>query len=154
MEAKDVVAFHQGLQQVSTAHLLPLMPFDAVCLANNYEGLFPPGLGTAAYAECSTALLEILPRILPTTHPENLEKISAVASALCNGYDLLWCVMELFIPGFDTTIPIAQPYWCRDTDILDYSQSHLLYFRLQAKKECVPLNVQPDQHLPSVCCSI
>ncbi len=43
-------------------------------------------------------------------------------------------MMELFVPGFDTTVPIAPPYWHRDTDILDFSQSHLLYFRLQAKK--------------------
>jgi hypothetical protein len=42
--------------------------------------------------------------------------------------------MELFVPGFNTTVPIAQPYWRRDTDILEFSQSHLLYFRLQAKK--------------------
>ncbi len=108
-EAKDVVAFYEGLQQVSTAYLLPLMPFDAVCLANNYEGLSPPGLGTTAYAECSTTLLEILPRILPTTHLEIFAKILAVASVSRNGYDLLWPMMELFIPGFDTTIPIAQP---------------------------------------------
>jgi hypothetical protein len=80
-EAKDVVAFYEGLQQVSAAYLLPLLPFDAICLANNYEGLFPPGLGTAAYAECCTILLEILPRLLPTTLPEILAKILAVASA-------------------------------------------------------------------------
>jgi hypothetical protein len=42
--------------------------------------------------------------------------------------------MELFVPGFDPTIAIVQPYWCRDTDILEFSQSHLLYFRLQVKK--------------------
>ncbi len=129
-----MVAFYKGLQQVFTAYLLPLMPFDAVCLANNYKGLFPPGLGTSAYAECSTALLEILPRILLTTHLEILAKILAVVSASRNGYDLLWRVMELFIPGFDTTIPIAQPYWRRDMDILEFSQRHLLYFCLQAKK--------------------
>ncbi len=134
MEAKDVVAFYEGLQQVLATYLLPLMPFDAICLATNYEGLFPPGLGTATYAECCTLLLEILPRLLPTTHSEIAAKISADASTLRNGYNLLWHVMELFVPGFDTTIPIAQPYWHRDTDIMDFSQSHLLYFCLQAKK--------------------
>ncbi len=129
-----MVAFYKGLQQVLAAYLFPLMPFDAICLANNYEGLFPPGLGTAAYAECCTVLLEILPRLLPTTHSEIAAKFSAVASVLRNGYNLLWHVMELFVPGFDTTVPIAQPYWRQDTDILDFSQSHLLYFCLQAKK--------------------
>ncbi len=133
-EVKDVVAFYKGLQQVLAAYLLPLMPFDAICLANNYEGLFPPGLGITACVECCTVLLEILPRLLPTTHSEIAAKILSVASASCNEYDLHWCVMELFIPDFDTTVPIAQPYWCLDTDILDFNQSHLLYFRLHAKK--------------------
>jgi hypothetical protein len=84
-EAKDVVAFYKGLQQVLAAYLLPLMPFDAICLANNYKGIFPPGFGTAAYAECCTVLLEILPQLLPMTHPEILAKISAVVSTLRNG---------------------------------------------------------------------
>jgi hypothetical protein len=134
MEAKDVVAFYESLQQVLAAYLLPLMPFDAICLANNYQGLFPLGLGTAAYAECCTVLLEILPWLLPTTHSEIAAKILAVASTSRNGCNLLWRVMELFVPGFDMTVPIAQPYWRQDTDILDFSQSHLLYFCLQAKK--------------------
>jgi hypothetical protein len=40
--AKDTVAFYERLQQVSGAYLIPLMPFDSVCLAHNYEGLSPP----------------------------------------------------------------------------------------------------------------
>jgi hypothetical protein len=43
-------------------------------------------------------------------------------------------VLALYVPGFNPTIPIAQPVWTRDSSILDFSQSHLLYFRLQAKK--------------------
>jgi hypothetical protein len=42
--------------------------------------------------------------------------------------------MALYVPGFDPTIPIAQPVWTRDLSILNFSQSHLLYFWLQAKK--------------------
>jgi hypothetical protein len=47
--ARDTVAFYESLQQVSTSYLLPVMLFDTICLANNYKGLFPPGLGTDAY---------------------------------------------------------------------------------------------------------
>ena len=44
-------------------------------------------------------------------------------------------MMELFVPGFDPTIPIAQPTWTSDSSILDFCQGHnMLYFRLQAKK--------------------
>ena len=64
--ARDTVAFYESLQQVSTSYLLPVMRFDTICLANNYEGLFPPGLGTDAYCECCSAMLEVLPHLIPT----------------------------------------------------------------------------------------
>ena len=133
-EAKDTVAFYERLQQVSAAYLIPLMPFDAICLRNNYEGLFPPGLGSDTYAECAAAVLEILPRLLPTSDTEIMAIVSSVANASRNGYDLLWRILELYVPGFDPTVPIAQPQWTRDSTILEFCQSHLLYFRLQAKK--------------------
>ncbi len=104
------------------------MPFDAISLANNYEGLFPPGLGTDAYAECGTAILELLPRLLPTSNIEVQAKLSAVLNTSHNGYDLMWCALELFIPGFDPTSPIAQPQWLPNDNILDFSQKHHLYF--------------------------
>ena len=133
-DAKGTVAFYERFQQVSAAYLIPLLPFDAICLRNNYEGLFPPGLGTDAYAECCAAVLEVLPRLLPLSNTEVSAMVSAVSNASRNGYDLLWRVMELYIPGFDPTVPIAQPVWSRESTILDFCQSHLLYFRLQAKK--------------------
>ena len=88
-DAKDTVAFYERLQQVSVAYLIPLMPFDAICLKNNYEGLFPPGLGSDTYAECAAAVLEILPRLLPPTNTEITAIVSSVANASRNGYDLL-----------------------------------------------------------------
>jgi hypothetical protein len=133
-DAKDTVVFYEHLQQISAAYLIPLMPFNAICLRNNYEGLFPPGLGTDAYAECCAAILEILPRFLPMSHTKVTAIASAVLNALRNGYNLLWRILELFVPGFDPTVPIAQPLWTRDSTILEFCQSHLLYFWLQAKK--------------------
>jgi hypothetical protein len=133
-EAKDTVAFYKWLQQVSAAYLIPLMPFDAICLRNNYEGLFPPGLSTDTYAECCAAVLVILPQLLPTSNTEVTAIVSTVSNASQNGYDLLWRILELFVPGFDPPVPIAQPQWMRDSTILEFCQSHLLYFRLQAKK--------------------
>jgi hypothetical protein len=126
--AKNAVAFYERMQQVLGAYLLPLIPFDLINLTNNYEGLFPPGLGTDAYAECSIAILELLPRLLPSTDPEIQAIVSTVRNSSQNGYDLLWRVMALYVPGFDPTISIAQPIWTRDSSILDFSQSHLLYF--------------------------
>ncbi len=130
----ETVAFYECLQQVSAAYLIPLMPFNAICIKNNYEGLFPPGLGTETYAECSAAILEILPRLLPIKNTEILAIVSLVSNASRNGYNLLWRILELSVPGFDPTVPIAQPQWTRDSTILDFCQGHLLYFCLQAKK--------------------
>jgi hypothetical protein len=53
-----------------------------------------------------------------------------------NGYDLLWRVMALSVPGFDPTIQVKIPVW-QDDDIFDFALSFLLYFRLQAKKGVV-----------------
>ncbi len=130
---KDTVAFYKQLHQVLAAYLIPMMPFDSICLANNYEGLFPPGLGTEVYAECCVAVLELLPRLLPTSNLEFQATVSVVRNSSQNGYNLLWQVLALYVPGFDPTILIAHPIWTRDSSILDFSQSHFLYFCLQAK---------------------
>ena len=110
------------------------MPFNRICLANNYEGLFPPSLGTDAYCECCSTMLEVLPRLIPTTDYEIEAKLSGVCNTSRNEYNLLWRILELFVPGFDPTIPIAQPIWTSDLSILDFCQSHMLHFHLQAKK--------------------
>jgi hypothetical protein len=128
VNARETVAFYERLQQVSGAYLIPLMPFDTISLANNYKGLFPPGLRTDAYAECGTAILELLLHLLPTSNIEVQAKLSVVLNTSHNGYDLMWCVLELFVPGFDPTIPITQPQWSCDGNILNFSQKHCLYF--------------------------
>jgi hypothetical protein len=109
------------------------MPFDAVRLDSNFEGLFIPGLGTERYAECVVAMMEVLPRLLPTLYTKVQAKLSSVGVESRNGYDLLWQVLELSVPGFDPTVPLKQPRWGRDLDILEFGRQHKLYFRLQAK---------------------
>jgi hypothetical protein len=133
-DAKDTVAFYECLQQVSAAYLIPLMPFDVICLCNNYEGLVSPGLGTDTYAKCCAAIPEILSHFLPTSNTKVTAIVSVVSKASRNGYNLLWCILELFVLGFDPTVPIAQPLWTRDSTILEFCQSRLFYFCLQAKK--------------------
>jgi hypothetical protein len=111
------------------------MPFDAICLEFNFEGLFIPGLGIDRYAECASALMEILPRLLPTLYSEVLAKVSSVWVESKNGYDLLWRILELTVAGFDLTLPLEQPRWTRDMDLLEFGCRHELYFRLQAKRK-------------------
>ncbi len=111
------------------------MPFNAVRLVNNYEGLFVPGLGTLRYQECALALFELLPRLIPVTNPEIHAKLCSLRVESKNGYDLFWHVLELTVPAFNPTVPLQAPGWDHDANILDFSRRYELYFRLQAKKQ-------------------
>jgi hypothetical protein len=51
-----------------------------------------------------------------------------------NGYDLLWRIMALGVPGFDPTLHVASPAWDNCLDIFDFCHAHILYFCLQAKQ--------------------
>jgi hypothetical protein len=111
------------------------MLFDAIRLGNNFEVLFVPGLGTQRYHKCASALFELLPRLLPTSNPEIHAKLSSIHVESKNGYDLFWRVLELTVPMFDPTVPLQQPSWDHNIDILEFGWRHKLYFRLQAKKQ-------------------
>jgi hypothetical protein len=134
LEAHDAVDFYNWLQKLSAGYLLPLMPFNAIKLSFNFEGLCPPGLGTHCYAKIGSALMEILPRLFPTTTSDVKSAISTAGYESNNGFDLLWRILELAVPGFDPTVPILPPTWSRNLYMFDFCQGHLLYFPLQAKK--------------------
>jgi hypothetical protein len=130
------VEFYDELQKTSMLFLLPLMAFDAINLQMGFEGLCPPGLGLHRYAEIAIALMEILPRLLPNTDSQIASLIMVVRAESDNGYDLLWRVMELVVPGFDPAIQASAPIWNGD-DIFDFCLAFVLYFRLKAKKGLV-----------------
>ena len=123
LDARAAVEFYDRLQKISAGYLLPLMPFDAIKLSFNFEGLCPPGLGTFRYGEIGSAMMDILPRLLPRSIPEITSAIATVGFESNNGYDLFWRILELTIPGFDPTIPILPPVWCRDSELFDFCQA-------------------------------
>ncbi len=86
--AKDTVQFYDKLQELSAGYLIPLMTFEVIQLEFNFEGLFVPRLGTECYADCAAALMEVLPRLLPSHDSEVQVAISAVRGKSKNGYDL------------------------------------------------------------------
>ncbi len=135
LDVQDAVEFYDKFQDLSKDYLLPLMPFDAVQLVNNFEGLFIPGHGTLRYQECASALFELLPWLIPITIPEIHAKLCSVRVKSKNGYDLFWHILELTVPAFDPTVPLEAPGWDHDADIWDFSRRYELYFRLQAKKQ-------------------
>jgi hypothetical protein len=80
--------------------------------------------------------MEILPRLLPKAHTRVTSLINMVRMESGNGYDLLWRVLSLLVPGFNPTLPVILPAWL-DGDVFKFAHSFHLYYRLQAKKGVV-----------------
>ena len=133
LDVASTVTFYDKLQKTSALFLLPLMLFDAINLNTGFEGLCPPGLGLPRYAEIAGVLMEILPRLLPESDSQVASLVTVVRAESNNGFDLLWRILELAVPGFDPSLQISAPVWL-DDDIFDFCLSFVLYFRLQAKK--------------------
>ena len=133
LDVSGTVKFYDGLQKISMRYLLPLMPFDSISLAFGYEGLCPPGLGTTRYSAIASAWMDVLPRLLPLKESEVESAIFSVGVDSNNGFDLMWRILELAVPGFKSMNPVQVPAWHSQTDVLSFCRAHLLYFRLQAK---------------------
>jgi hypothetical protein len=101
-----------------------------------FEGLCPPGLGLPRYAKIASVLMEILPRLLLDRNSQVASMVTVVRAESNNGFDLLWRMLELAIPGFDPSMQISPPAWM-GKDIFDFCLSFVLYFHLQAKKGLV-----------------
>ena len=130
----DMVDFYDRLQETAADHLIALMPFDAILLRFGFEGLCVPGHGVQKYARMGKALMDLLPRLLPgTLSPQINAALYSVRYESANGYDYLWRVLELTVPGFDPIVPIQLPVWTDYADIFRFAQGYLLYFRLQSK---------------------
>ena len=133
LDMAAMVNFYDKLQKTSAIFLLPLTLFDAIKLNMGFEGLCPPGLGLPRYAEIAGVLMEVLPRLLPDTDSQITLLITVVRAESNNGYDLLWRILELVVPGFDPSLQLSTPIWMGD-DIFDFCLAFVLYFRLQAKR--------------------
>ncbi len=126
--------FYNRFYKLLTSHLFAIMPFDAIVLKHHFEGLCIPGLGTRRYADMSRALMDFLLWLIQGTLSSRINAtLAAIRCKTNNGYDYLWCILELMVPGFDPIIPILTPQWHESEDIFHFSQSYLLYFRFQSK---------------------
>ncbi len=129
----STVEFYDKLQKTSDLFLLPLMPFESINLHMGFEGLCPPGLGLPWYAKIATVLMEVLLRLLPDMDSQVTSLVTVVRAESNNGYNLLWWVLELIVPGVDLSLQLSAPVWMGD-DIFDFCLSFVLYFRLQSKR--------------------
>jgi hypothetical protein len=134
LDTANVVNFYDRFQELSNPHLMALMPFDSIVLKNRYEGLFIPGLGTRRYAACGKALMDFLPHLIPENSSSCIK--ATLAATRCktnNGYDYLWRVLKLTVPGFDLVVAFHTPQWTDSDGIFHFAQAYLLYFQLQGK---------------------
>jgi hypothetical protein len=80
--------------------------------------------------------MDLLLRLIPSTLSSRINAtLAAVRNESNNGYDYIWRVLELTVPGFDPMMTIQTPLWSDADDIFQFSQLYLLYFRLQAKMQ-------------------
>ena len=78
--------------------------------------------------------MDFLPRLIPANLSSRVNAtLTAVRCESMNGYDHLWRVLELYVPGFDPVLAIETPRWEDSDDIFHFAQAYLLYFRLQGK---------------------
>ncbi len=78
--------------------------------------------------------MNFLPRLIPRTLSLHVNAtLAAVRNESNNGYNYLWRVLDLTVPGFDPVIPIQTLQWLDCDNIFQFSQAYLLYFCLQAK---------------------
>jgi hypothetical protein len=125
--------WYDKIQKLLMIYLIPVTPLDCVMLKMGYEALCIPGTGTSHYLAAARVLMELLPRLLLRSDTEVNSLINMVHTESGNGYDLLWQILELTVPGFDPANPIKLPIWL-DEDIFGFAQAFLLYFHLQSKK--------------------
>jgi hypothetical protein len=136
IDVESTVDFYDIFQKTSMIYLLPIMPFDCISIKMGYKALCPPGMGLPHYETIAWVLMEILPRLLPKAHTRITSLINMVRMESGNGYDLLWRILSLLVPGFDPTLPVILPTWF-DGDVFKFAHSFHLYYCLQAKKGVV-----------------
>ncbi len=112
LDVSSMVKFYNGQQKISMQYLLPLMPFDSISLTFGFEGLCPHGLGTVRYSAIASAWMDVLPRLLPQTESMVESAIFSVSVDSNNGFDLMWRILELAVPGFKSMNPVqVLPYY-------------------------------------------
>ena len=133
LEVESAVEWYNTLQKTLMIYLVPITPLDCVMIKMGYEALCIPGTGLTQYPVVARVLLKVLTHLLPKTNDEVSSIIKMVRMESNNGYDLLWRILELTVPGFDPTFPVKILTWS-DEGIFDFAHAFQLYYRLLSKK--------------------
>ena len=130
----SVLAWYEKLVMTCEAYKIGLMPFDAIQFARGSLGLCIPGLGTDRFTEMASALCSVLQVCLSKASMRVTTMAAQVESRTRNGYDILWRVLCLYIPGFDPTKTVERPLWSdSDGNIILFANKFDLFYRLSLK---------------------
>jgi hypothetical protein len=102
------VDLYDKLQKLLMIYLILVTPLDCVMIKIGDKVLCIPGTGTSRYSVVAQVLMELLPRLLLRSDNEVTSLINMVCTESGNGYDLLWQILELTVPGFpyhDPSLP-------------------------------------------------
>ena len=126
-----LVGFYEALQTQAKHVLNAITPFDAVVPAFGFEGLCVCGMGPRKYEDMAVCLFKFLPHLLPMeTQQEVASVVRTVRDRSQNGFDLLFSVMRLGVPGINETLIATVPTYHRGDDIFAHVQTHTLFFLL------------------------
>ena len=131
----SVLAWYEKLVTTCEAYKIGLMPFDAMIqFAKGALGLCLPGLGSDRFTEMASGLCSVLQVCLAKAPSRVTTMAAQVESRTRNGYDILWRVLRLYVPGFDPTKTVERPLWGdSDGDVIRYANKFDLFFRLSVK---------------------
>jgi hypothetical protein len=125
LAVESAVEWYDTLQKTLMIYLVPITPLNCIMIKMGYKALCIPGTSLTRYPVTAHVLLELLPRLLPKTNDEVSSIINMVRMELNNGYDLLWCILELTVLGFDPTFPVKLPTWSEE-GIFDFAHAFQL----------------------------
>jgi hypothetical protein len=134
VDVESSVEFYDNFHKAALLYLLPVVPFDCISIKMGFEALCPPGLGLPKYAAIAGVLMELLPRLLPRTDTQVTSLVNMVRTESGNGYNLLWRMLALSVPGFNSSIPVKIPVW-QDDDIFDFASPSCFTFGYRPRRE-------------------
>ena len=110
-----------------------LLQFDAINPDKGYEGLVVPGLGIERYTKMAEVLMETIFNFLPNTG--EFERLKTrVEGESKNGFDALYRVLQLTLPGFSELMTEDKPVWDEENGTIDkYHKDWQMYSRIQSK---------------------
>lgn len=130
---RSVVNWYERLVHVCESHHIALVPFNAIQFSKGLLGLCIPGLGSERFVDMASALCTVLALLLDGA-PSRVTMMVRTTEKSHNGYDILWRLLGLYVPGFDDTRTIDRPLWSASNgDAIDFADAFDLYFRLCAK---------------------